>query len=86
MKDLVQVKGLAPLAFCKLGDRYIRPLGNDPCDLVFCNAFVNEAEILVFHLLFLFRQFLLQLRQLAVLQLRRLIQIILLLCILDLTV
>ena len=86
MKLFIQMQGLIPLAFCELCHRDPRPPGNDPGDLLFRNAFMDQAQILVLYLLLLGLQLLFQLRKPSVLELRRLIQVILLLGVLDLAV
>ena len=68
--------------FC---NRDARPAGDDPCDLIFGNALMDKTQICVFYLLLLFLQLFFKLRKLTVLELCCLIQIIFLLCILDLT-
>ena len=78
------MKCLIPLTFCKLCYRDPRPPGNNPGDLLFCNAFMDQTQILVLYLFLLGLQLLFQLRKLSVLELCRLVQIVFLLGVLDL--
>ena len=77
---------LASFALCQLGNRDSRPFGYDSCNLILCHALPHKAQILIPNPLLFCLQFLLKLRQPAVLQLRSLIQVILLLCVLNLPV
>ena len=83
MELLVQMERFIPLAFRQLRHRDPGPAGNDPGDLILGHAFVNQAQILILYLFFLFPQFLFHLRKFSVLQLRRFIQVIFLLGVLD---
>ena len=85
MKLIVQMKGLISLALREFCNWDTGPAGDDPCDLIFGNALVNKAQICILDLLLLFLQLFFKLRKLAVLELCCLIQIIFLLCILNLT-
>jgi len=82
---IVQMKGLVSFTFRELCNRDARPAGDDPCDLIFGNALMDKAQICVLYLFLLFLQLFFKLRKLTVLELCCLIQIIFLLCILDLT-
>ena len=82
---IVQMKGLVSFTFREFCNRDARPAGDDPCDLIFGNALMDKAQICVLYLLLLFLQLFFKLRKLTVLELCCLIQIIFLLCILDLT-
>ena len=82
---IVQMKGLVSLALRELCNRDTGPTGDDPCDLIFGNALMDKTQICVLYLLLLFLQLFFKLRKLTVLELCCLIQIIFLLCILDLT-
>ena len=80
------MKGLAALALCKLCHRNAGPFGHNSCNLILCHTLMNQAQIFLFNLLFLCLQLLLQLGQLSILKLCRLVQIVFLLGILDLAV
>ena len=86
MKNVVHVKRLASLAFRQLGYRYSRPLGDNPGNFLLCHALVDQTQILIFNSLFLLSQLFFQLRQLSVLKLCGLVQVISLLGGLDLAV
>ena len=86
VEQFVQMKGLAALALRQLRHRNVSPLGHNAGDLVLGHTLVHQAQILVLHPLLLLIQLFLQLRQFAVLQLRRLVQVISLLGLLDLPV
>ena len=85
MEFIIQMKGLISLALREFCNRDTGPAGDDPCDLIFGNAFMDKTQICVLYLLLLFLQLFFKLRKLAVLELCCLIQIIFLLCILNLT-
>src|SRR5699024_9953399 len=86
MKLLFQVKDLGTLPFRKFRHRDSRPPGNDPGNLIFCNALMNHRQILVLSFFLLCFQLFLQLGQFPVLKPCSLIQIILSLSFLDLIV
>ena len=79
MKLLVQMQRLIPLAFRQLSHRNPRPPGNNTGNLILRHRLMHQRQILLMNRFLLLRQLLLKLRKLAVLQLRRLIQIIILL-------
>ena len=86
VENVVHVKGFAPLALRQLGDRDARPFGDNSGNLLLCHALVNQTQILIFNSLFLLSQLFFQLRQLSVLKLCGLVQVISLLGGLDLAV
>ena len=86
MKLIVQMKGLISLALREFCNRDTGPAGDDPCDLVLGHALVNKAQICILDLLLLFLQLFFKLREFAVLEFCCLIQVVLLLCVLDLAV
>ena len=78
------MQGLVAFTFIQFRHRNARPSGYDARDLFVCHRLVDKGQILRLHLLFLFFQLFLQLGQSAVLQLRRLVQVVLPLGFLDL--
>ena len=86
VEHIIQMQGLAALALRQFCHGNSRPLGYNPGNFILSNALMNQAQILAPYLGLLGFQLLLQLRKSAVLQLRRLIQIILLLGVLNLPV
>ena len=80
------MKGFASLTLSKLCHRNTGPLGDDPGNLIFGNAFMHQAQILASDLLFLGSQLLLQLGKLSVLQLCGPVKVVFLLCVLNLPV
>ena len=83
MQFVTQCQDLSTLPLCQLCYRNTGPAGNDPLDLFLSHTLMYQAHILFVHALFLDLQLLLQLRQLAILQLSCFIQIIITLCQLD---
>ena len=71
VKDVVHMKGLAPLALCQLCHRDSRPLGDNPRNLLLCHTLMDKAQIRIFNLFLLLGKLLFKLRQLSVLKLRR---------------
>ena len=86
MQGVVQVERLILLRLGELGHRNIGPAGDDLCDLVLRDCLVHERKLLPLYFGLLLFELLFKLRELAVLELGRLIEVIALLCALNLTV
>ena len=86
VKNLIQMQGLASFTLCQFRHRYAGPSGHDPGNLILGHTLVDKAQILLLDPFLLCLQLLLKLRQPAILQLRRLVQVITLLGILNIPV
>ena len=86
MQGVVQVESLILLRLGELGHRNIGPAGDDLCNLVLRDCLMYERKFLPLHLGLLLFELLFKLRELAVLELGRLIEVIALLCALNLAV
>ena len=80
------MEDLAPFAFCQLCNGNSGPTGDDPGNLILGDAFVYQGKILILNLLLFNSKLILEAGQLAVLELCRFIQVVVLLCHLDLFV
>ena len=86
MQRIIEMQGLILLGFRQLCDRNIGPAGNNLCDFILGDRLVHERKLLPLHLRLLGRKLFLQLGELAVLELCGLVQVIGLLCRLNLVV
>ena len=86
MELCVKMKDFFPLTLCQFCDRNPRPLGDDPTDFVVGDLLMYHGEVLSLDPRFRLLQSLLDLRQLAVLQLGSLFKIVIPLRDLDLRV
>ena len=86
MEFFIEMKRLVSLTLIEFCNRDTGPSGDDPCDLILGHALVNKAQICILDLLLLFLQLFFKLREFAVLEFCCLIQVVLLLCVLDLAV
>ena len=76
MKFFIQIQSLISFTLCQLGDRNTCPTADNLGNLFIGNTLVNKGSTFLFGLRLFRFQFLLQLRQLAVLQLGGFIEII----------
>ena len=76
MQQFSETECLLPLAFGQLRNRNACPAGHDLRDLVLVHGLVYKRVVGAFGLRFGIREFLRQLRELAVLQLRGLLKVI----------
>ena len=79
MQLIVQMQGLVPFTLSQLCHRNTGPTGHDTGNFILSDSFVNQRQILFADFLLFLRKFLLQSRQLAILQLSGLIQVVILL-------
>ena len=60
MQLLIQMQCLVSFTLRQLGNRDTCPSGNDPCDLLFGYALMNQGKILILYVCFLDLKLLLQ--------------------------
>ena len=83
---VIQMECLVSLTLGEFCNRDSGPAGDDSRDLIVCDTLMDKAQIRILYLLLLFLQLFLKLRKFAVLEFCCLVQVILLLCVLDLAV
>jgi len=76
MQFAFQSEDFRLFSFRQLADRNAGPFRDDPGDLILGNRLMHHGQVLALHFFFRVFQFFLKLRQLAVLQLGRLFQIV----------